>query len=390
MPSNEVKHRKGKPGAPPKEDENTDTKRCFRDQVKKDGVNPSEQNSSGAGKSCVRSSSSLDLKTLVSFVSLSACLVLAWVAFQQHARFIEVEEKHRYLYEKAADLLDLEEKVSAVSKKLEASEDHLKGALSTSTLLTRLEQDVASLNNVVTAIQEDQHASSRQLQSANRHFLNVTETWQGGLASVTDGLVALRSESRSAHGRVTESVNEAESRLRALAERLEELEDSTRRNARALERTEDEDARRVQEQLDWNTGQVERLRERLSQLSRHDAELQEKLDETAPRAQECAAHLPAVEEAVRSILRLGADLSSIQERMEALTLQVLGTEDSMLKALGQILELRRTLDELKVEHDGLPPILEAEKELQHTPTVPDSGWEKPGPDGGKDSERSSG
>lgn len=250
---------------------------------------------------------------------------------------------------------------------LEASEDHLKGALSSFTTLTELEQEVSSLSGIVTAMQEVQHASSRHLQSVNERFLNVTETWQGGLDTVTEDLTTLRSESRSVHSRVTERVNEAEERIRALAKRLEELEDSTKRNGRVLERTEEEDAKSIQNHLDWNTQQVSRLQEQLALLSKRDVEFEEKLVEMEPQAKECEVQLPVVEDAVRSILRLGADLNGAERRLEELTLQVVATEDSMLKELTEILRLRQTLDDLQVDNsvrNELGVVLDAMKELK--------------------------
>ncbi|GAA6105836.1 inhibitor of nuclear factor kappa-B kinase-interacting protein-like [Tachysurus ichikawai] len=315
--------------------------------------------------------SSVDLRTVVSLLSLSACFLLAWAMLQQNARFNEVEEKYKHLYEKAADLLALEKKFSAASRKLEASEDHLKGALSSLTTLTELQQEVNSLNGIVTAMHEDQHASSRRLQSVNDRFLNVTETWQGGLANVTEDLTTLRYESHSVHGRVTERVNEAEEHLRALVKRLEELEDSTKRNGRVLDRTEEEDTKSIQKQLDWNTKQVTRFQEQLLLLSKRDEELEEKLVEMEPQAKKCQAHLPVVEDAVRSILRLGADLSGTERRLEDLTLQVVGTEDSLIKVLTEILQLQQTLDDLQVDNslmnvrNELGVVKDAMKELKH-------------------------
>ncbi|MCI4389049.1 hypothetical protein PGIGA_G00093320 [Pangasianodon gigas] len=384
MPSDAVKQRRGKAAAA-QDGETPDTsKPCARDEVKKGGDAP------GRSDQC----SSLDVRTVVSLLSLSACFLLAWAVLQQNARFNEVEEKYKHLYEKAADLLALENKFSAASRKLEASEDHLKGALSFLSTLTELQQEVSSLSGIVTAMQEDQHASSHRLRSVNEQFLNVTEMWQGGLATVSEDLTTLRSESRSVHGRVTESVNEAEGRLRALAKRLEELEDSTKRNGRVLERTEEEDAKSVQNQLDWNTKQVTRLQEQLVLLSKRDAELEEKLVEVEPQAKECETQLPAVEDAVRSILRLGADLSGTEKRLEELTLQVVGTEDSMLKALTEILQLRQTLDDLQVDNsvmkvrNELGVVLDAMKELKRVRREEelDSGREEPEHDEGKDIE----
>lgn len=236
---------------------------------------------------------------------------------------------------------------------LAASEDDLQEALSAISLATRLQQDISSLHATITAIQADENSASRDLQAVNVHFLNVTETWQQRLATVTSDLATLKAESREAHAGATERVNEAERRARSLAEKLEELEDSTKRNARALERTEEDDAKRAQDQLDWNTKQIHKLEERISILAKTEAELSSQLREHVPRAQECEEHLPRVEEAVRSILRLSGDLSAAEKRLEEVTLQVFGTEDSMLKALNEILEIRQELDTLQAQNSIL-------------------------------------
>lgn len=252
---------------------------------------------------------------------------------------------------------------------LAVSEDNLQEALSSIPLAKRIQQDISSLHDGVVAMQADENSASRDLQTVNAHFLNVTETWQERLAAVTSDLAALKAESREAHAGATERVNEAEQRARSLAERLEELEDSTRRNARAMEHTEEEDIKRAQGQLDWNTKQIQHLEEQISSLNKREAELSSQLQEYIPRAQECEEHLPKVEEAVRSILRLGGDLSGAEKRLEDVTLQVFGTEDSMLKAVNEILEIRQELDTLQARNsilkmkDELSVVKEAVREL---------------------------
>ncbi len=236
---------------------------------------------------------------------------------------------------------------------LAASDDDLQEALSAVSLATRLQQDISALHAAVMAMQADENSASRDLQTVNAHFLNVTETWQERLAAITSDLAALKAESREAHAGATERVNEAERRARSLAERLEELEDSTKRNARAMERTEEDDTNRAQAQLDWNTNQIHNLEQQISSLSKREAELSSQLQEHIPRAQECEEHLPQVEEAVRSILRLGVDLNGAEKRLEEVTLQVFGTEDSMLKALNEILEIRQELDTLQAQNSIL-------------------------------------
>lgn len=236
---------------------------------------------------------------------------------------------------------------------LAVSEDDLQEALSAISLAKRLQQDISTLHNAVMAMQADEDSASRDLQMVNARFLNVTEMWHERLAVITSDLAALKAESREAHAGATEQVNEAERRARSLAEKLEELEDSTKRNARAMERTEEDDIKRVQGQLDWNTKQIQYLEEQIRSLTKQEAELSSQLQEHIPKALECEKYLPQVEEAVRSILRLGGDLSGAEKRLEEVTLQVFGTEDSMLKALDEILEIRQELDTLQAQNSIL-------------------------------------
>ncbi|XP_011611625.2 inhibitor of nuclear factor kappa-B kinase-interacting protein isoform X1 [Takifugu rubripes] len=316
------------------------------------GKNEAQKEKTDAGKNNVHKTS-FDLRTFLCLLSLAACGVLSWVVLQQNERFSEIEEKYRFLHGKTSNLFNMEEEVLKVSKKLAVSEDDVQGALSAISLAKRLQQDIATLHQAVMAMQADEDSASRDLQTVNARFLKVTETWQERLAVLTSDLSALKAESREAHAGATEQVNEVERRARSLAEKVEELEDSTKRNARAMERTEEDDTKRVQGQMDWNTKQIQNLEQQIRSLIKQEAELSSELQEHIPRALECENFLPLVEEAVRSILRLGGDLSGAEKRLEEVTLQVFGTEDSMLKALDEILTIRQELDTLQAQNSIL-------------------------------------
>lgn len=334
-----------------------------KEETKK--VKTEEGDKTGASKT----SSGLDIRSVMCLLSLAACGALSWLVLQQNVKFSQIEEKYRSLHGKTSSLFDMEEEIVRVSKKLAASEDDLQDALSAISLVTKLQQDISTLHAAVTTIQADESSASRDLEKVNAHFLNVTETWQESLAAINSDLTSLKAESRDTHAGATERVNEAERRIRSLAERLEELKDSTKRNARALERTEEDDVKRAQDQLDWNTKQIHKLEEHVSILNKREAELSSQLQEHIPRARACEEHLPEVEEAVRSILKLGGDLSGVEKRLEEVTLQVFGTEDSMLKATNEILEIRQELDTLQAQNsimkmkNELSVVKEAVREL---------------------------
>ncbi|XP_060933957.1 inhibitor of nuclear factor kappa-B kinase-interacting protein isoform X1 [Limanda limanda] len=346
MPS-EVKQRRKTPKQ--SDEESEAAKANSKDEEKEKSVKVKPEPEPGNTNTCP----GVDMRSFMCVLCVAACGALSWMVLQQNQRFSLMEEKYKSLQGKTSSLFNMEEEVLRVSQKLAASEDDLQEALSTVSLATRLQQDISDLHAAVMAMQADENSASRDLQAVNARFLNVTETWQERLAVVTSDLASLKVESREAHAGSTDRVNEAERRGRSLAERLEELEDSTRRNARALERTEVDDAKRAQDQLDWNTKQIHKLEEQISSLSRREADLNTQLQEHIPRAQECEQHLPKVEEAVRSILRLGGDLSGAERRLEEVTLQVFGAEDSMLKALSEILEIRQELDTLQAQNSIL-------------------------------------
>ncbi|XP_061768133.1 inhibitor of nuclear factor kappa-B kinase-interacting protein-like [Nerophis ophidion] len=291
--------------------------------------------------------SSLDFKGIMCVLSLAVCAALSWEVIQQKERFSSMEEKFTLLHGKTSTLTQMEDQVEKMNQKLAASEVDVQEALSALSMATGLQQDVVTLHATITAMQADENSASGDLQAVNGRFLNVTETWQARLAAAASELAALKAEAREAHAGATDKVNEAERRVRALREKLEELEDSTNRNARAMERSEEDDAKRAREHLDWNTKQVHNLQEHVNRLARKEAELSGQLQELIPRARECEEHLPSVEEALRSILKLGGDLSGAEKRLEEATLQVFGAEDNMLKTLHQILQMRQEVDALQ-------------------------------------------
>ncbi|XP_019738550.1 inhibitor of nuclear factor kappa-B kinase-interacting protein [Hippocampus comes] len=298
--------------------------------------------------------STLDLKFLMCLLSLAVCAALSWMVLQQNTRFSQMEEKFALLYRKTSSLSLIEEQVERVTQKLAASEDDLQAVLSAVSSESGLRRDVSALHVAVAMLQSEDSSASGDLQAVNARFLNVTETWQERLAAASSELASLKAESREAHAGATERVNEAERRTRSLAEKLEELEDSTRRNARAMERAEEDDAKRAQAQLDWNTQQIHKMDQNIHRLARQEADLSTQLQEQLPRAKECEEQLPHVEEALRSIVKLGADLSGAE-----------------IKRKSELAVVREAVHELTMVLRGEQTNEEEEEE------EPDEEWEEP-------------
>ncbi|XP_066561410.1 inhibitor of nuclear factor kappa-B kinase-interacting protein isoform X1 [Amia ocellicauda] len=342
MPSNELKQRKKGTNQGKQNEDPPETAKDGGDLAKKD-----------ARRLTCAAAPALDLRTVTCLVSLSVCLALTWFVLQQTTRFAEVEEKYKLLYRKTADIQGLENEIGKISRQLDSSEEDLQGALSSMSSVTKMEQDISSLHTVVNAMQDSERSVSHNIQNINRSFQNVTNVWKESLEVITQDIGNLKSDSKAAHNQITAKINEAEKNVKTIAEKLEDLEDSTRRNSRALERTENEDMERLEQHLKWNTKQVLKLEEEQQLLANKDRKLLEKITDYEPKAQQCEEHLPTVEHAVHSILRVSSDLVNTEKRIEDLTIQVFNMEDNMLKAISEILEIKQSLDALQVDNSIL-------------------------------------
>ncbi|XP_043093351.1 inhibitor of nuclear factor kappa-B kinase-interacting protein isoform X2 [Puntigrus tetrazona] len=234
-----------------------------------------------------------DARLCVSLLCLSLCLFITWLHVQQSATLAEISQK----YER---LRGLEETLSAVSLELQASSSSVSSAL----------QSWA-------ALRAEQEASELLLRSLAERARSLTE------AQRSPEPEELRRRSRAAHGSVAQQLNDAEALLQALSRRLQEVQDGTARNGRALERSEEEDARRLSDRLDWSDDAVSKLLRQLRRLEERGLELRGRLDSRAP----VRTHLPAAEDAVRSVLRLGARLSATYGRLEELQERVRSAEE---------------------------------------------------------------
>ncbi|OWK16671.1 hypothetical protein Celaphus_00011770 [Cervus elaphus hippelaphus] len=118
-------------------------------------------------------------------------------------------------------------------------------------------------------------------------------------------------------------------------------------------RQEEEDLLRVEEQLGSDSKAVEKLEEEQHALLARDEDLTNKLSSYEPKVEECKTHLPTIESAVRSVLRVSQDLIGTEKKMEDLTLQMFNMEDDMLKAVSEIMEMQKTLEGIQYDNSIL-------------------------------------
>ncbi|XP_055970388.1 inhibitor of nuclear factor kappa-B kinase-interacting protein isoform X1 [Sorex fumeus] len=300
-----------------------------------------------------------DPRTGLSLLSLGTCLGLAWFVFQQSEKFAKVENQYQLLKIETSAFQGLQNKISLISEKLESTESILQEATSSMSLVTQFEQEISSLQSSMHKTQSSEEMLTQKMQSLTEKFQNVTDFWKRSLEEMSVNTDIFKSESKHIHSQVTAQLNRAEQGIKSLTERLRDLEDSTLRNVRTVKRQEEEDLLRIEEQLGSDTKAIERLEEEQHALFARDEDLTNKLSNYEPKVEECKTHLPAIESAIHSVLRISQDLIGTEKKMEDLTLKMFNMEDDMLKAVAEIMEMQKTLEGLQYDNS----ILKMQNEL---------------------------
>ncbi|XP_005242728.1 inhibitor of nuclear factor kappa-B kinase-interacting protein isoform X1 [Falco biarmicus] len=291
-----------------------------------------------------RSSFWMDSRTSLSIISLAVCLMLTWFLFQQSGQFADMEKKYKFLQQEAVKFLDVENKVNLISEKLESSESILQEAASSIFVMTEFEQEVSSLHNIINDIQNNEQTLSIKMQNINEKLKNVTNSWRRSLDEMNTNTSDLKSEAKFIHTEVTSQINEVDQRVKSLSERVRDLEDSTARNIKTLKRQEDDEFSRVEQKLDLHAKAVEKLEEEQTSLVAKDTDLNHKLANYEPKVEECKTHLPTIENAIHSILRLSSELLSKEKKIEDLATQLYTVENNMLKTVSDTMVMQKVLE----------------------------------------------
>ncbi|NWW80021.1 IKIP protein, partial [Climacteris rufus] len=286
----------------------------------------------------------MDSRTSLSIVSLAVCLVVTWFLFQQSGQFADMERKYNFLQQEAEKFLDVGNKVNVISEKLESSDSILQEAASSISVMTGFGQEISSLHNIINDIQNNEQTLSLKMQSINEKFQNVTNSWRRSLDEMNTNASGLKSEAKFIHTEVTSKINEVDQRIKSLSEKVRDLEDSTARNIRTLKKQEDDEFSRVEQKLDLDAKSVEKLEEEQNSLAAKDTDLNQKLANYEPKIEECKTHLPAIENAIHSILRLSSELLGMEKKIQDLMTQLHTVESDMLKTVSDTTAMQKMLE----------------------------------------------
>lgn len=220
-------------------------------------------------------------------------------------------------------------------------------------MITKFEQEVSSLRNIISDFQNREQKHLEKMQIINEKVQNIIDSWKKKLEEMNTNTSNLKSEAKHLHSEVTSHINVAEHTIKSLSERLKDLEDSTVRNVKALNRQEDDELSKIEHQLHSGTKTTVKLEEQQNSILARNSDLRQKLADYESKVEECKTHLPTVESAIHSAVRVSSELIGAEKKMEDITMKVFNMEDDMIKAVSEIMDIQKILDSMQYENSIL-------------------------------------
>ncbi|XP_053113830.1 inhibitor of nuclear factor kappa-B kinase-interacting protein isoform X1 [Hemicordylus capensis] len=309
----------------------------------------------GSESTASRKSFRMDPRTILSSLSLLACIGLTWFLFQQSAQLVAVEEKYHLLKHEAVKFQDIENKINLMSQKFESSSDILQEqeASTSVSMMPMFEKEVSSLRNIMHNIQNNEQTFSKKLLSINEKFQNVIDSWKRSQGQMDTNTSSLKTEAKLLHSKATSQINAADQKIKSLSERLKDLEDSTVRNVRTLKRQEEDELSKVEQQQQFVRETAGKLEEQQNSLLARNTDLNQKLTDYEPKVKECKTYLPAIESAIHSVVRVSSGLIGIEKKTEDMTITIFNVEDEIMKAVSTIMDIQKTLEDMQYENSIL-------------------------------------
>ncbi|KAL7827929.1 hypothetical protein AOLI_G00310810 [Acnodon oligacanthus] len=352
MPSSEVKHRKGKSSVSHDGETNGTSGR-------KDGAGRSEQNRPPAVKAGL--CWSLDLRTTVSLLSLGACCLLAGVVVHQNARFNDVEEKYSQLYEKAANLLVLEEKMGAVSKKCDDVQVLLESQEVKSPLahLSRLEQEVSQLREWSSGLTEQR----QRMQEKLAILLQAVEQIKNRTAAISNDMASKVASVRTDVRRMGGLEGEVDTLLTQtgqLEEKVAQVEKHMVKRVGEVLAASIDRISGLKSSSEKNSQNLEQVRKRIPELSATDKKLFDRILALESNRAKVIRTVTFATDLRPKVLTIKRDFAMLEPQLADLTLRIGHLAEDVMKREEDIAQIKESLANLMTVRGDLK---QADEEL---------------------------
>uniref|UniRef100_A0A3P9B9K6 IKBKB interacting protein n=1 Tax=Maylandia zebra TaxID=106582 RepID=A0A3P9B9K6_9CICH len=273
-----------------------------------------------------KTSSGLDIRSVMCLLSLAACGALSWLVLQQNEKFSQIEEKYRSLHGKTSSLLGGQ-----------------RGALKSQ--LEGLEQDVARLKEWATGLTEKR----AQLQSSLTSLREAVGQIEARTSTITKDFTSKVSSVRTDVRRMDGLHSEVESLLTQVGE----LEDEAARVEHSMvKRIGDvlassiDRVSNLRSASERNSQAIEQLRRRIPELASADEQISERLVELESGRARVIRTVTFASDLKPKVANIRRDFGAFEPQLSDLTLRIGRLAKDLMEREREIAELRQTLSNL--------------------------------------------
>ncbi|XP_041819999.1 inhibitor of nuclear factor kappa-B kinase-interacting protein isoform X2 [Chelmon rostratus] len=335
----------------------TEVKQRKKSQKQSDEASPANgkdeaqrvKTEAGSGAAANKTSSSLDVRSLMCLLSLAACGALSWVVLQQHQRFSEIEEKYKFLHGKTSSLFDMEEEVLKVSEKCASVQPMLeslggqRGALRSQ--LEGFEQDVSRLKEWASGLTEKRAQLQTSLTTLRDAVAQIEERTSAIAKDFANKVASVRTDVRRMDG--------LHSELESLLTQVGELEDKAAQVERDMvKRIGDVLANSIDRvsnlraASERNSQAIEQLRRRIPELITADKQISERLRELESGRARLIRTVTFASDLKPKVGAIQRDFGAFEPQLSDLILRIGRLAEDLMKREQEIAELRQTLANL--------------------------------------------
>ncbi|XP_034719734.1 inhibitor of nuclear factor kappa-B kinase-interacting protein isoform X2 [Etheostoma cragini] len=302
-------------------------------------------NNLGANKT----SSSLDIRSIMCLLSLAACGALSWVVLQQNERFSEIEEKYKSLHGKTSSLFDMEEEVLKVSKKCESVQLMLEGLWGQrGTLrpqLEGLEQDVSQLKEWASGLNEKRAQLQTSVTSLRDAVGQIEERTSAIAKDLANKVASVRTDVRRMGGLQSE-LESLLTQLAALDDKTTQVEQSMVKRIGDVLVSSIDRVSNLRALSERNTEAIEQLRRRIPELTASDKQISESLRELESGRARLIRTVTFASDLKPKVAAIKRDFGAFEPQLSDLTLRIGRLAEDLMKREQEIAELRQTLANL--------------------------------------------
>ncbi|XP_015207325.2 inhibitor of nuclear factor kappa-B kinase-interacting protein isoform X2 [Lepisosteus oculatus] len=347
MPSNELKQRRKTTQGKPHE-QTTEIKPKAEPGKGADEPDRNSQTSAASPPSAV------DIRTITCLLSLAVCLVLTWVVLLQAARFADIEEKSRLLYEKAADIEGLSNEISEISRKFESAQHlltKLKGQAKPPDM-EKLKQDIAQLTEWSASLTAKREASEENLSALSRAVAQIEQKTASITKDVAVKVSAVKTDLRRMSGLESE-VEALLSSAQQLGEKVKQAEKQMVQKigdllVGSIARTSE-----LKSSSERNSDKVDLLKRKLAELKEEDARLSERLLNLESGRARLLKTVTFASDLKPKVFTMRKDFSLLEPRVSDLTLRIGRLASDILEKEREIALLKDTFSNLTVVKSDL-------------------------------------